>query len=117
MSKLHSVGRANKGLFGSLRLFALAGFAAAAGLVTAPAFAQDVRVRPRPQPWARRATPGGSPEWTRLAERFCSWLPTGGTATLPTVSDANAAACAGEGAVSYKLYSADGTELAGGGHH
>ena len=112
MSKLHSVGRANKGLFGSLRLFALAGFAAAAGLLTAPAFAQTCEFD-APTAVGTAGDAGWQPGVDASSGALLFVLPTGGTATLPTVSDANAAACAGEGAVSYKLYSADGTELAG----
>ena len=112
MSKLHSVGRADKGLFGSLRLFALAGFAAAAGLLTAPAFAQTCEFD-APTAVGTAGDAGWQPGVDASSGALLFVLPTGGTATLPTVSDANAAACAGEGAVSYKLYSADGTELAG----
>ena len=112
MSKLHSVGRTSKGLFGSLRLFALAGFAAAAGLVTAPAFAQDCEFT-APTAVGTAGDAGWQPGVDESSGALLFVAPTGGSATLPTVSDANAAACAGEGAVSYKLYSADGTELMG----
>ncbi len=106
MSKLHSVGRANKGLFGSLRLFALAGFVAAAGLVTAPLFAQTCEFD---DPTAAADGSGG---WKEDSGSFGIEYLFGGTnetTALPTVSATNAPACPGEGDLSYKLYMADGT--------
>ena len=106
MSKLHSVGRANKGLFGSLRLFALAGFVAAAGLLTAPAFAQTCEFD---DPTAAADGTGG---WKEDSGSFGIEYLFGGTnetTALPTVSATNAPACPGEGDLSYKLYMADGT--------
>ena len=106
MSKLHSVGRANKGLFGSLRLFGLAGFVAAAGLLTAPAFAQTCEFD---DPTAAADGTGG---WKEDSGSFGIEYLFGGTnetTALPTVSATNAPACPGEGDLSYKLYMADGT--------
>ena len=108
MSKLHSVGRSNKGLFGSLRLFATAGFVAAAGLLTAPALAQTCEFD---DPTAAADGTGG---WKEDSGSFgIEYLfgtgASNDTTALPTVSATNAPACPGEGDLSYKLYMADGT--------
>ena len=106
MSKLHSVGRANKGLFSSLRLFGLASVVAVAGLLTAPAMAQTCEFDDP------TAAPDGNGGWKEDSGSFGIEYLLGGTndtTSLPTVSDANAAACPGEGTLSYKLYMADGT--------
>ncbi len=99
MFKLHSVGGADKGRFGSLRLIALSGVVAA-GLLSAPALAQATGCAfTAPDPatdaeWAEGATAtSGAIEFT---------AGTGGDATLPTVADA--ANCAGEGDVQYTLF-------------
>ena len=105
MSKLHSVGRANKGLFGSLRLFGLASVVAAAGLLTAPALAQTCEFD---DPTAAADGTGG---WKEDSGSFGIEYLFGGTnetTALPTVSATNAPACPGEGDLSYKLYMADG---------
>ncbi len=88
MSKLHSVGRANKGLFGSLRLFGLASVVAVAGLLTAPAIAQTCEFD---DPTAAADGNGG---WKEDSGSFGIEYLLGGTndtTALPTVSATNAA--------------------------
>lgn len=110
MSKLHSVGSTNKGVFESLRLFALASFVAAAGLVTAPALAQTATCE-FDDPTAEADPTGGWKEDDGNWSLEYAFGGSQGTTVLPTVSATNAEACAGEGDLSYKLYAADGTAL------
>ena len=109
MTKLHSVGRESTGVFGSLRLFAIASFVAAAGLVTAPALAQAASCE-FDDPTAATDPEGGwkmeDGNWS--IEYAFGTGSSNATTVFPTVSTANEAACPGEGSLSYKLYMADG---------